>query len=82
MVNILKCLKLFAYFVKTEIIGAVELIIWLAIKENDFYKELWNTDYVRPAMTLALIAIPVISAISDYHQNKKNIAIILREIWK
>ena len=66
-------LKLFLEFTRTEIIAAVELATWLLIKETDFYLMLWQTDYVRPAMILGLIAIPVIFAINEYQTKKKRI---------
>ena len=73
-------LRLLAKFIRTEIIGAVELMVWLAIKNNDFYLLLWNTDYVRPAMALGLISIPLISAIQEYQEKKRDINQIISKI--
>ena len=73
-------LTLLTKFVRTEIISAIELMIWIAIKNNDFYLMLWNTDYVRPTMALGLISIPIISAIKEYQQKKRDINQIMRRI--
>jgi len=67
-------------FIRTEIITILEIITWLAIKNTDFYLMLWNTNYVRPAMTLGLISIPVISALIEYKENKREINKILSNI--
>lgn len=64
-------LILLTKFIRTEIISAIDLMIWIAIKNNDFYLMLWNTDYVRPAMALGLVSIPIISAIQEYQQKKE-----------
>ena len=67
-------------FIITEIIAGIELAAWLLIKETDFYQMLWNTSYVRPAMALALVAIPVISALKEYDDNEKQIKLIVRNL--
>lgn len=73
-------LILLTKFVRTEIIGAIELMIWLVIKNNDFYLMLWNTDDVRPAMALGLLSIPMISAIQEYQQKKRDINQLISRI--
>ena len=73
-------LILLTKFVRTEIISAIELMIWLTIKNNDFYLMLWNTDYVRPAMALGLVSIPIISAIQEYQQKKRDITQLISRI--
>jgi hypothetical protein len=73
-------LILLTKFIRTEIISAIELMTWLAIKNNDFYLMLWNTDYIRPAMALGLVSIPLISAIQEYQQKKKDINHLIRRI--
>ena len=81
MVKMIKeIIDLLTKFVRTEIIGAIELMTWLAIRDTEFYLMLWNTDYVRPAMALGLIAIPIISALQEYNEKKRDINQILRRI--
>jgi|GEM_PF-4567702 len=71
--------ELIVAFIRTEIIAGFELMLWLEIKNTDFYLLLWNNDFVRPAMASGLISIPIISAIDEYKQNKININQILRK---
>ncbi|MBS3124345.1 hypothetical protein J4437_07000 [Candidatus Woesearchaeota archaeon] len=73
-------LILITKFVRTGIISAVELIIWLAINNNEIYLMLWNTDYIRPTIILGLISIPVISAIREYQQKKRDINQLISRI--
>ena len=73
-------LILITKFVRTGIISAGELIIWLAINNNEIYLMLWNTDYIRPTIILGLISIPVISAIREYQQKKRDINQLISRI--
>jgi len=73
-------LELLSYFIKTEVISAVELLLWVTVKNTDFYLMLWNTDYVKPAMALGLLSIPLISLIQEYNNKKREISNILKKI--
>ena len=65
---------LFTKFLRTEIIGFIELTIWLIIKNLDIYLMLWNTESVRPTMILSLLIIPLLSAIQEYQQKKRELS--------
>lgn len=78
--KLLTLLNLLGKFVKTEVISALELILWLTIKNSPIYQIFWQSDVVRPAMALGLLAVPVISAVIDYQSNKRDIDSLLREL--
>lgn len=84
MVKILKLFNLITCLIKTEIISGVELII--LFKFRDFFISLMNLENdvfgIKYGIAFALIIIPLISALHDYQKNKRQIASILREIWK
>jgi hypothetical protein len=71
---------LFTKFLRTEIIGFIELTIWLIIKNLDIYLMLWNTESVRPTMILSLLIIPLLSAIQEYQQKKRDIDSIIKKL--
>ncbi len=75
-------LNLLFEFTQTEIITAIELSVWLLIKETDFYQMLWQTDYVKPAMALGLIAIPLISAFQEYKSKESKIKRLLNDLYR
>lgn len=75
MIKISKLFSLIIYFVKTEIISGIELIIWFGFR--DLFTSLMNLENdffgIRHGVLFVLIVIPIISAIHDYHKNKRQI---------
>ena len=67
--------QLIWYFIITEIIGTIDLVVWLQFK--DFFVGLMNLENdvfgIKYAVPLLLIAIPVISALTEYQSKQKKI---------
>lgn len=68
--------QLMYYFIITEIIGVVELAIWLLFR--DFFRSLMNLENdifgIKYAVPFILVVIPVISAIFEYQSKEKKIS--------
>ena len=67
--------QLMWYFIITEIIGIIDLAIWLQFK--DFFVGLMNLENdvfgIKYAVPLLLVAIPAISALAEYQSKQKKI---------
>lgn len=74
----LKSIFVLRYFIKTILVGFIESLLFLAIRDIDFIQMLWEAELVRPAMVLGLVAIPLILAIKEYQENKKFIEDLFR----
>ena len=77
-INILKLLR---YFIKTEIVGFIELLLWIKfhnlllhymIPENDIFS-------IGLAIAFATLIIPLLCGLHDYQQNQEEIRKILKE---
>ena len=67
--------QLIWYFIITELITIIDLAVWLQFK--DFFISLMNLENdvfgIKYAVPLLLIAIPVISALTEYQSKQKKI---------
>ena len=67
--------QLIWYFIITEIIGTIDLVVWLQFK--DFFVGLMNLENdvfgIKYAVPLLLVAIPAISALAEYQSKQKKI---------
>jgi hypothetical protein len=67
--------QLIWYFIITEIIAIIELTVWLQFKE--FFIGMMNIENdvfgIKYAIPLLLVAIPAISALTEYLTKKKKI---------
>ena len=84
MVNLLRLLSLFVCFIRTEIVSLVEFILWVQFK--DLFISLMSIENdtlgIKYAIALALMVIPMLSAIDDYNKHKKQIESVFVELWK
>ena len=74
--------QLIWYFIITEIISVIELVVWLQFK--DFFISLINLENdvfgIRYAISFVLVIIPVISAIIEYQTKHKKISEALSKL--
>jgi len=75
-------LHLIWYFIVTEIISGVELVIWLQF--NDFFQSLKYLENdvfgIRYMLPFTLVVIPIISAIIEYQSKQRKITEALSKL--
>ena len=73
----IKCLfQLVYYFIITEIVGGIELVIWFSFRDlfisfMNLENDVFGIKYIVPFI---LVFIPLISAISEYQSKKAEIS--------
>ena len=76
--------QIIRYFVITEIIAIVDLAIWLQFR--DFFVSLMNLENdvfgIKYAVPFLLVAIPVISALTEYQSKRKRISLAWNNFFR
>ena len=74
----LKSVLVVQYFIKTIISSLIIGLLTIAIIQSGVIDFLLEISWMKPAIILTLIVIPVLFAIDEYESNRKMIKILLK----